>query len=470
MTAKHLYALTMLSFIIVGGVALISLKVFTDQFASAIQRQQRFEDVRVLTQQLRSELLSHNRESLLYGLTDADEHLQKRENSMAQLYSIPIQIEKLTEGSDELQDKLREVFAAARAYLEERARLRNSELDPVQRYVKSAVTLEEAEVKIESFVELLREADARGRATVRETNRRVNTVSWIGLSLLLSIVAASLWVFNAYVFRPLTGLSQAINAENRVFPKMIGPAASEIQQIRDSLHNTSHHLMIQRESQMTYFAGFAHDLRSPLSALKMAVEYARQSDKPMMDDAEIVGIIERQVTFLDRMLSDLIEVSRAEAGSLMLRPELTDLCQIARDSTAVFRNVSDKHILKLNVPDCPIIINADPIRMTEVLNNLISNAIKYSPSGGEVELSLSDQQQEVEISVVDHGIGIPAEDIEKIFQPYVRSKNASGTAIPGVGLGLSITRKIVEAHGGGMELDSSEAGTRFTVRLPRQDN
>jgi two-component system, OmpR family, sensor histidine kinase MtrB len=120
------------------------------------------------------------------------------------------------------------------------------------------------------------------------------------------------------------------------------------------------------------------------------------------------------------------------------------------------------------VPDLPVVVRGDPTRLTQVVTNLLSNAIKYSPRGGRVRVQLARAQDEVMLSVSDEGVGIPPDEYERIFEPFRRSKGSSAE-IPGIGLGLSVSRRIVRAHGGDIEVVSQiGAGSTFRVRLPPQ--
>jgi signal transduction histidine kinase len=121
----------------------------------------------------------------------------------------------------------------------------------------------------------------------------------------------------------------------------------------------------------------------------------------------------------------------------------------------------------LHVPETKVPVRCDPFRIEQVLNNLISNAIKYSPAGGNIELNVEESHEDVQFQVSDHGMGIPEEELPYIFEPFRRVKSVKGE-IPGVGLGLSVVRRIVQAHSGRIEVESRLGkGTTFRVRLPR---
>ena len=168
----------------------------------------------------------------------------------------------------------------------------------------------------------------------------------------------------------------------------------------------------------------------------------------------------------DRMLTDLMEVARIEGGELELRLETRDACELARDVVELYRPAATAHELTLSLPDEPVPLCCDPIRIEQVLNNLVANAIKYSPEGGAVQVTVASVGAEVAIAVSDRGVGIATDDQRRLFERYFRAPSSSRVA-PGVGLGLWAARRIAEAHGGRIEVTSAAGkGSTFTLRLP----
>ena len=137
-----------------------------------------------------------------------------------------------------------------------------------------------------------------------------------------------------------------------------------------------------------------------------------------------------------------------------------------RDAVDLQRAGATIHTIQVHVPDFPLACRCDSARFSQVLNNLLSNAIKYSPNGGTVDVIARQDGDDIEVSVRDEGIGIEANDLESIFTPFKRTI-ATKSTIPGVGLGLSTSRRIVEAHGGALSVSSVPGrGSTFTIRLP----
>ena len=179
-----------------------------------------------------------------------------------------------------------------------------------------------------------------------------------------------------------------------------------------------------------------------------------------------LAIVARQIERLDRMVGDLLEATRVEAGCLELRPAPLDVRPIVGQVVELYRPVSPAHEIVFVESTEPVVAACDSTRIEQVVTNLVSNAIKYSPEGGRVIVSAFAERSEAIVSVSDEGMGIPSEERERIFEPFRRTRR-SRELVPGVGLGLSVARKIVAGHGGTLEVESRVgAGSTFRVRLP----
>lgn len=221
------------------------------------------------------------------------------------------------------------------------------------------------------------------------------------------------------------------------------------------------------------FLGIAsHELRNPLGGLIGSAQLLRRQwqQKRLSDERlerGLDGLLD-STGRLSRLVDDLLDVSRLRAGQLGLRPQMVDLVAIIREAaTRAGPPASDRHI-NIDLSVDRRLIWGDPDRLGQVLDNLLGNAIKYSPDGGEVTMALEDEGQELMVKVSDQGIGLPPGQEERIFQPFGRAPNAASANIPGMGLGLYISRQIAVAHGGTLRAESSGegAGTTFCLRLP----
>ncbi len=217
----------------------------------------------------------------------------------------------------------------------------------------------------------------------------------------------------------------------------------------------------------------AHELRNPLGAVKGYTELLqRRLSQPRPDPARVektMRDLNSAVARAERLLDDLADVSRLQTGRFALRRARCDLVDLAAQTVERWRMTAEctpRHSLTLDAP--PSAAGWwDAGRLQQVVANLISNALKYSPDGGAVVVRVRDEGGGVLLSVSDQGLGVPPDAREAIFQPFTRAVNGA-RAIPGEGIGLYVSRQIVEQHGGTLTVDSSVGGgSTFTVRLPK---
>ena len=223
------------------------------------------------------------------------------------------------------------------------------------------------------------------------------------------------------------------------------------------------------DAEMAFLASVAHDLRNPLGPLKLASDIITRSEElPQREQLQrILGVVGRQIDCLDRMIGDLLDAFRIEAGQLKVSMQTEDLREVAGGVVELFRFYAHTHSIQLSIPNQHLLVRCDRLRIEQILANLVSNAIKYSPEGGKVRLLMSETEREVVLAVSDEGIGISEEDLPFIFEPFRRAHDCA-EIIPGAGLGLSVTRRLVQAHGGRIEVTSTLGeGSLFSVWLPR---
>ncbi len=224
-----------------------------------------------------------------------------------------------------------------------------------------------------------------------------------------------------------------------------------------------------RDAMLT---GVTHDLRTPLTVIKVQAQLARRRQNGRTDpEAQTMrsGLeqIERAATRMAHWIDELLQVSRVQATEeMILDVNSADLVQLTRQAIAEHQNNTRRHVLALHTDPEHVVGLWDSARLERVLDNLIGNAIKYSPQGGPIDVRVARQDGFAVLQVHDEGVGIPAADLPAIFEPFTRGSNVEGR-ITGTGLGLTGTRKIVEHHGGTLEVESREGqGSTFTVRLP----
>lgn len=331
--------------------------------------------------------------------------------------------------------------------------------------------LHEALVPAQNLVNLNRN-QAR---EVRAENDRVDEMGKvIALVLAAALVVGSLaflvWLRRS-VDRPLAELRRSLSrfkggARQQRLPVQ-GP--EELRQIAGEFNEMADNLALRDQLQLEFLAGVAHDLRGPLNMLKLSAQAI--GGAPVLPPPEQIRAslkrVSAQVDHLSRMIDDLLDRTRIEAGNLELHLDVCDVRPLVSEVVDLHRLASDQHHLEIVVPGEPVLVRGDATRLVQVMTNLISNAIKYSPAGGAIRVTLEAAGGEAAIGVADEGIGISPEDREHIFEPFRRSTKGPAVRIPGVGLGLSVSRRLVQAHGGEIEVEARpEGGSLFRIRLP----
>jgi PAS domain S-box-containing protein len=216
--------------------------------------------------------------------------------------------------------------------------------------------------------------------------------------------------------------------------------------------------------QRQFIAMAAHELRTPVTSILGFAQLVQRRDPENRQIATVV----RQAASLDRLINDLVDSSRLEDGRLELRREPFDLVDLAREMADQVQPMSDAHPIRTDAPAGPLVGVWDRERLGQVIQNLLTNAVKYSPGGGTIVMAIEDLGDDVRLAVQDQGLGIPPALLPRLFDPFYRVERTSGS-IRGLGLGLHISRSLVEAHGGQIQAESAGEGTgsTFTVTLPR---
>jgi signal transduction histidine kinase len=254
----------------------------------------------------------------------------------------------------------------------------------------------------------------------------------------------------------------------------ISLAAELAQRVALAVDNVGLYRAAQRaiDDRDEFLSVAAHELKTPITSLS---GYAQLALRRLDNQAALGGIdirkplevIEIQSRKLTRLIGQLLDVSRLEAGRLRLTRERVDLQRVVESLVERTRMMSDRHTVILDASPTPI-ANIDLLRMEQVLTNLLDNAIKYSPQGGEIRVSLSSaDERTVCIAIEDEGVGIPPERREHIFERFYQAHGELLPGMAGMGLGLYISRQILELHGGTIEAEfPARGGVRFVILLP----
>ncbi|WP_431247122.1 sensor histidine kinase [Leifsonia xyli] len=215
----------------------------------------------------------------------------------------------------------------------------------------------------------------------------------------------------------------------------------------------------------------SHELRTPLSSILGYLELMRDDeDAPLSEEQlQYLSVAERNAHRLLRLVGDLLFTAQVESGRFPLEIKDVELGAIVSASVESARPVAGNAGVNLvgDIPGEPLTVRGDPLRLGQAVDNLVSNALKFTPSGGTVTVSLRPQGEQAVIAVTDTGIGIPAVELSQLSQRFFRASTATRNAVPGVGLGLTITKAIVTAHGGRLDIASEEGvGTSISIVLP----
>ena len=221
-----------------------------------------------------------------------------------------------------------------------------------------------------------------------------------------------------------------------------------------------------------FLATLAHELRNPLAPLRSALYLARTGHRSgnAAFPETLLGVMERQVDQMVRLVDDLLDVARITQGKIALRPEPVEVARIVASAVeATQPNVSQAGcVLEVRLPPEPLHVQGDTVRLVQVLSNLVNTAAKFSERGARIELTVSRDGGEVVIAVADHGIGIPPDKLEEVFEMFAQLDRSLERSRSGLGLGLALARQLVDLHGGAIEARSAGLGqgSEFVVRLP----
>ena len=262
---------------------------------------------------------------------------------------------------------------------------------------------------------------------------------------------------------------QAIEAELRKSKAEAERRANEAEEARAALKDREQRLHYESQLKDEFLATLAHELRNPLAPLRNVAEILRL--EALSETArQATGVMERQISQLVRLIDDLMDVSRITRGQLTLRRERVDLRSIIESAveTAQPQMTAAGVTLTLDVPEQPLTLHADATRISQVFLNLLTNAAKFTASGGEVAVVVRANVDRVTVVVRDTGIGIAQEDQDRVFGMFVQLNRDMRRSQTGLGIGLTLVRQMTELHGGSVAVWSEGLGkgTEFTIHLP----
>lgn len=219
-----------------------------------------------------------------------------------------------------------------------------------------------------------------------------------------------------------------------------------------------------------FLATLAHELRNPLAPIRAAVKILQLKSNPTPDSQAALDVIERQTRQMTRLIDDLLDIARITSNKLELRRERIELAEVLNAAVETSRPLIEQrgHKLIVKTPDKPIHIDGDLVRLAQVISNLLNNSAKYTDRGGRIWLAAAPKRNEAVIKVRDTGMGIPAELLPNIFEMFTQAETTQNRSPGGLGIGLTLVKRLVELHGGTITVqsDGSGKGSEFVVRVP----
>lgn len=295
-------------------------------------------------------------------------------------------------------------------------------------------------------------------------------------SVLVLPLVLSLAGFAGYalVRRALVPIEQMARRAQEITPQRLherlpnDDTDDELGQLARVFNETLARLEQAFEQLRRFTSDASHELRTPLAAIRSVGEVGLQKDGTRAEYRDIIGSMLEEVNRLTSLVDNLLTISRADAGSLQLDLVPTLVLQLAREAAALFEVLAEEKALVLVLSgDESAIVHGDRLFLRQAFMNVLHNAVKYSPVGGTIAVRVQRSTNEVTVEIEDNGPGVPSEDRPKIFDRFYRVDKARWRESGGAGLGLAITKWIVEAHRGEISLESgSEKGCLFRVKLP----
>ncbi len=445
---------------LVGFSALIGSSAALRHAMDAVSRNTRSA---ALASELEVSVLMYQRLSNLHVLTGESGIDAARDSLTPEMRRVLAEADSLVDGEQE-QRLLNGADARLDDYLARRheAEAQGLELAEIVKQVRPA--LSDALADLRSLRELnnTQVIEARSRALTLDRIAKVAGAS-SAVMLIVGFLGIA-WGVRRFLVRPVVALHDAMArfSTGELDARAVTAGVREVDELSRMFNDMAAILAQQRQAQLTFLAGVAHDLKNPLSTLKTGI-YVMAHEPSEVRRGDTRAELSGQVDLLNRMLGDLLDATRIEAGQLELRRVALDLRGLIDGVVSLYVPAAPEHHFSVRVPDEPVVVDADSLRMEQVLRNLISNAIKFSPYGGPVTVALEPAGDRVVLSVSDRGIGMTSEDIKTIFLPFRRRKL---NVAPGAGLGLSVVRRIVRAHGGTIDVESEPGEGSILPRDP----
>jgi signal transduction histidine kinase len=311
--------------------------------------------------------------------------------------------------------------------------------------------------------------EAEPYAAFRRLSESLNRSLLLGGSLAIVIALVLTFVLSRRMSSPIGVLAKAARrlGQGDLSQRVQFQAKGEVKELAQAFNSMAADLEHAEQLRRNLVADVAHELRTPLSNIQGYLEAIR--DRVMKPNAATIRSLNEEATLLSRLVNELQELSLAEAGELKLVYQAEDITELVKHAVTPWQpKIAAKEIsLSVNLPDNLPPVNIDWQRVNQVLHNLLENAVAHTRKGGTINVAAMTQGDWVEVCVSDTGEGIPAEDLPHIFERFYRVDKSRARATGGSGLGLTIAKRLVEAHGGKITVQSELGkGSRFSFTLP----
>ncbi len=294
----------------------------------------------------------------------------------------------------------------------------------------------------------------------------------LGLPLIVALAIGGGYLLMRGALRPVDEIRQKaaqITSRNLSERLPVVHTGDELERLATDLNRMIARLEESFQQINRFSADASHELRTPLTVLQGELEAIAQKGQNLPEDVrDTIGSALEETQRLAKIVENLLAISRLEAGEARVQPVRLDFADLARTTADQMKLLAEEKRISLTSDGAdPVEVEADPSRLKQVVVNLLDNAIKYTPEGGNVSISVTRRDHRAVLEVADTGLGISANDLPHIFDRFYRADKARSRQMGGTGLGLSIVRSICQAHGGQVTVNSAEGrGSRFRVELP----
>lgn len=311
------------------------------------------------------------------------------------------------------------------------------------------------------------------RGDVAEQHRSGALLAIAGLGVLAAGLVGGWWL-SSRAIRPIasmTAAADAISVRNLSERIDLQETDNELGQLASVLNRTFDRLQSAFEQQSRFTADASHELRTPLSVILANAELALSRPRSSEEYRAALETCRRASQRMKSLIDCLLMLARCDSGNSALKPSELDLEPVAKECLELMRPLAEERHIRLEAKTAPICVHGDRDRVSQVLTNLLSNAIRYNHDGGQVHVGVAAENGAAVLTVTDTGVGIPPEALPHIFDRFYRVDEARSRSEGGSGLGLAICKTIVESHGGTITARSEpQGGTTIEVRLPRHES